>query len=134
MTEFSELPPREIGRRLVVARENINKSEQEVTDALGLSLSNLISIEKGDQIVRTDELWALTKFYKISVNSILRGEAVHINLIPRFRRLSESQSEAVIEAAKLINDLVRAEVELENLLGVKHVNNYPAEKDIRVGV
>ena len=133
MTEFSELPPSEIGRRLVVARENINKSEQEVAGAIGISLSNLISIEKGDQLDRTDDLWTLAKFYKISVNSILRREAVHINLIPRFRCLSESQSEAVIEAAKLLNDLVRAEVELENLLGVKHVKNYPDEKDIRVG-
>ena len=69
----------------------------------------------------------------MSLSAILRREAVHVNFITRFRHLKESQSEAVTKAAQCLNDLVRAEVELENLLGIKRAKNYPPEKVISVG-
>ena len=132
MTDPNELPAHEIGRRLRVARESANKRQEEAAVAVGLSRPTIVSIENGERYVGINELQTLTKFYGISVSAILRREAVHVNLIPRFRRLNESQSEAVTKAAQCLNDLVRAEVELENLLGIKRAKNYPPEQVINV--
>lgn len=70
------------------------------------------------QLVQFDKLITLTKLYGVSVNGLMRPEAVHVNLIPRFRCLNGSQTEAVIDATKLLNHLVRAEIELEYILAI----------------
>ena len=133
MSILNCLSPAEVGRRLRVARENAGMRIEESAEAIGSSLEAYASIENGMQLVQFDKLLALTKLYRVSVNGLMRPEAVHVNLIPRFRRLNGSQSDAVIEAAKLLNYLVRAEVELENILAIKRTTRYPEEKDISVG-
>src|SRR6185295_9157169 len=52
---------------------------------------------------------------------------------PRFRKLSKTGDDAVERATRLLNDLVRAEVELENALGVSRTRNYPPERPILPG-
>jgi Zn-dependent peptidase ImmA (M78 family) len=44
-----------------------------------------------------------------------------------------SKDDAAATAAQLLTDLARAEVELENLLGVKRLRNYPPERSILPG-
>jgi hypothetical protein len=78
-------------------------------------------------------LQALSPCYGVSVNSLLRREAVHVDLVPRFRSLPETSDVGIERAARTLNDLVRAEVELENILGVQRVNSYPIEKKILPG-
>lgn len=80
-----------------------------------------------------NELQSLARYFGTTVDAIMRRTAIHVNLVPRFRRLKDSQSEAVLEAAKLLNTLVRAEVELENILGIKRAAKYPEEMAIDVG-
>ena len=63
----------------------------------------------------------LAAAYGTSVNALLRREAVHVDLAPRFRKLINSNDKAEAEAAELIDNLAKAEVELENLLGVSAV-------------
>ena len=111
MTVMNELPAREISRRLRLARENSNKLRDEVAKVLEVSCATLALIEQGERQIRFDEIKKLVGLYGVSVNALMRPEAVHINLIPRFRRLKESQSTSVIDAAKLLNIYVRAEVE-----------------------
>ena len=53
--------------------------------------------------------------------------------MPRFRKLSTSTDKAADAAARLLADLVRAEVELENILGIKRTRNYPPERPIMPG-
>ena len=71
--------------------------------------------------------------YGVSVNAILRREAVHTDLVPRFRKLRESEDVHTAEAVQLLNDLVKAEVELENVLGVVRERRYPPERGISSG-
>jgi hypothetical protein len=80
-----------------------------------------------------DELQKLATAYRTSANAILRREAVHLDMVPRFRKLAESGDVAVEQATRLLNDLVRAEVELENALGVSRTRNYPLERPILPG-
>ena len=68
-----------------------------------------------------------------SANAILRQDAIHLDLVPQFRRLPRSADRATDGAARLLTDLVSAEVELENALGVERHRNYPHERRILPG-
>ncbi|MEL7688939.1 XRE family transcriptional regulator [Citromicrobium bathyomarinum] len=133
MTDLNELTAQEIGRRLRLARESAKIRQDEAAKVIGMSRPTLVSIEKGDRRVRIQELQALANHYGVSVNALLRREAVHTDLVPRFRRLRETEDEHTGEAVQLLNDLVRAEVELENILGIERPKNYPPERGINTG-
>jgi Zn-dependent peptidase ImmA (M78 family) len=133
MVDLNELSAQEIGRRLRLARENAKIRQDEAAKVIGLSRPTLVSIEKGDRRVRIQELQALANHYNISVNALLRREAVHTDLVPRFRRLHETEEGHTAEAVQLLNDLVKAEIELENILGIKRRKNYPPERGINTG-
>ena len=75
------------------------------------------------------ELQQLAKLYGTSVNALLRRESVHVDLTPRFRKLGANDA-AADAAASLMTDLAKAEVELENLLGVRRTRNYPPERPL----
>ena len=128
-----ELSPVELGERLKVARETANVTQDAGAKAAEIARTTLVAIEKGQRTARIDELQALSRCYGVSVNSLLRREAVHVDLVPRFRSLPEAGDVGIDQAARMLNDLVRAEVELENILGVQRPYNYPAEKTILQG-
>lgn len=133
MADLNELSAQEIGRRLRLARENADIRQDEAAHVIGMSRPTLVSIEKGTRRVRIQELQALARHYGVSVNAILRREAVHTDLIPRFRKLRETEDDHTLEAIQLLNDLVKAEVELENVLGVERRRHYPPERGINEG-
>jgi len=133
MADLNELTAQEIGRRLRLARESAEIRQDEAAKVIGMSRPTLVSIEKGDRRVRIRELQTLASHYGVSVNAILRREAVHTDLVPRFRRLRETEDDHTAEAVKLLNNLVRAEVELENILGIERPRNYPPERGINTG-
>lgn len=134
MTNASrELSPIELGERLKVARETANVTQDAGAKAANIARTTLVAIEKGQRSARIDELQALSRCYGVSVNSLLRREAVHVDLVPRFRSLPQTGDDGIDQAARTLNDLVRAEVELESILGVRRTQNYPAEKPILPG-
>jgi Zn-dependent peptidase ImmA (M78 family) len=133
MADLNELSAQEIGRRLRLARENANVRQDEAAEIIGMSRPTLVSIEKGTRRVRIQELQLLAQRYGVSVNSLLRREAVHTDLVPRFRKMRETEDDHAIEAVQLLNDLVKAEVELENVLGIERKRRYPPEKGINEG-
>jgi len=133
MADLNELSAQEIGRRLRLARENAGIKQDDAAQIIGTSRPTLVAIEKGARRVRIQELQSLARSYGVSVNAILRREAVHTDLVPRFRKLMETEDSHTTEAIQLFNDLIRADVELENVLGIKRRQNYPPEKGINEG-
>lgn len=128
-----ELSPIELGERLKMARETANITQDVAAKAAGVARTTLVSIEKGQRAARLEEIQELSRLYGISANSLLRREAVHVDLVPRFRSLPETAGTGSEQAARMLSDLVRAEVELENILGIEKPYNYPAEKTILPG-
>lgn len=122
-----------VGERLRIARESARITQADAAQAINVARTTLVAIEKGHRRVRTDELQKLASLYGTSANAVLRNEALHLDLVPRFRKLTQSTEDAVLEAAILLNDLVRAEVELENSLGIVRQYNYPPERPILPG-
>ncbi|MCA9801763.1 MAG: ImmA/IrrE family metallo-endopeptidase [Cyanobacteria bacterium HKST-UBA02] len=133
MTDLNDLTAQEIGRRLRIARENANIRQDDAAQVIGMSRPTLVSIEKGDRRVRIQELQKLARHYGLSVNALLRREAVHIDLMPRFRKLRETEDTHTTEAVQLFNDLIKADVELRDLLGIPQKRNYPPERGINQG-
>lgn len=123
----------EVGARLRGAREAAGLTQTDAAADLRVARTTLVAMEQGRRRVRTDELQHLAHLYGTSVNAVLRCEAVHVNLVPRFRKLSTANDESAERAARLLTDLVRAEVELENLLGVTRARNYPPTRPLLPG-
>ena len=127
------MSPEDVGERLRIAREKANLTQEDAAKAIDVARTTLVAIEQGQRRARIGEVQKLAKAYGTSVNALLRQEAVHVDLAPRFRKLFSSNDKAESEAAELLADLAKAEVELENLLGIKRVRNYPAERPILPG-
>ena len=130
---IDELNSVEVGERLRVAREAAGITQAAAATDINVARTTLIAIEKGQRRVRIDELKKLARLYAMSVNALLRRESVHVDLVPRFRSLYTKDDVASNEAAQLMTDLAEAEVELENLLGIKRTRNYPPERPILPG-
>jgi Zn-dependent peptidase ImmA (M78 family) len=133
MSPLEQLSPGETGERLRIAREAANVTQAAAATAIGVARTTMIAIEQGERRVRIDELQKLAKLFGTSVNALLRREAVHVDLAPRFRKVDGNHDGAVDDAADLLAGLARAEVELENLLGVQRVRNYPPERPLLKG-
>ena len=134
MTAADEkLPDREIGERLRLARDEARKTQAEAAEIIGAARTTVVAIEKGQRRIRIDELQKLAAAYGTSANAILRREAVRLDLVPQFRKLAASEDEAVESAGRLLNDLVTAELELENALGIRRERRYPQERPILPG-
>ena len=127
----------DVGRRLRIAREAAGMTQAHAAANIKVARTTLVAIEKGQRAARVAELLPLARQYGTSVNALLRRESIYTDLVPRFRKLPGCKDQATGEAARLLADLVRAEVELENLLGIMHPRNYPPERmllpgDVRV--
>jgi len=133
MTPLEEIAPADVGERLRIAREGADISQANAAESIDVARTTLVAIEQGQRRIRMSELQQLAKLYGTSVNALLRQEAIQVDLAPRFRKLAGSSDSAVAAAAKLLADLAKAEVELENLLGFKRVRNYPPERPILLG-
>lgn len=132
-TAAERLSDREVGERLKLAREEVGKTQADAASVIGAARTTVVAIEKGQRRIRIDELQKLAAAYGTSANAILRREAVQLNLAPQFRRLSESEDDAVETSSRLLNDLVTAELELENALGIHRERRYPPERPILPG-
>ena len=123
----------ELGKRLRLARENAGLTQAGAASEVDLSRTTLVAIEKGDRPVRDAELLSLIDLYGVTMNEVLRREAVHVDLVPRFRKLGAQVEVGVDEAISLLNDFVTAEGELETLLGVERPSNLPPERPLLPG-
>jgi Zn-dependent peptidase ImmA (M78 family)/transcriptional regulator with XRE-family HTH domain len=132
-TPLDEIAPADVGERLRIAREAAKITQADAATAIGVARTTLVAIEQGQRRARISELQQLARQYGTSINALLRQEAIHVDLEPRFRKLSVSTDAATDAAVQLLSDLAKAEVELENLLGVKRMRNFPPERPILRG-
>ena len=125
--------PKDIGDRLRAARSRAGLTQQEAARDLKMARTTLLAIEKGERRIRTEEFRAMAALYRLSVNSFFQLESGAPEFVPRFRALSSTADQAGADAARLLNELVVGELELERALGVSFRPNYPAERPIGTG-
>ena len=88
MSALDTMSPADVGERLRIARDNADITQKDAADKINIARTTLVAIEKGQRRIRIDELQQLAKLYGTSVNALLRREAVHVDLVPRFRKPS----------------------------------------------
>jgi len=123
----------EIGDRLRLARESAKFTQGDAAAVISSARTTIVAIEQGKRRIRIEELQKLAAAYGTSANAILRREAIHLDLVPRFRKRLDTSDDAIEHASRLLSDLVQAELELENVLGVTRGRNYPPERPILPG-
>jgi Zn-dependent peptidase ImmA (M78 family)/DNA-binding XRE family transcriptional regulator len=133
MRASDRLSDQELGQRLRIARESARLRQEDTAERLGMSRTTVVAIEKGDRRARFEEVRAFAQLYGTSVNALLRNEAVHVDLAPKFRKHFGKEDTAVEDAAKLLAELAQAEIELEALLGIRRIPNYPPERPLLPG-
>ena len=132
MSALEMMPPHLVGERLRQAREGADVTQAAAADAIGVARTTIVAIEQGERKIRLGEIQKLAQLYETTVNALLRQESVHVDLVPRFRKLP-GKSAAGDHAAELMASLAKAEVELENLLGVKRPVSLPPERPLLNG-
>lgn len=132
MSALEMLPPHLVGERLRQAREGADVTQAAAAGAIGVARTTIVAIEQGERKIKLGEIQKLAQLYRTTVNALFRQEAVHVDLVPRFRKL-DGKSTAADQAAELMASLAKAEVELENLLGVKRPVTLPSERPLMSG-
>ena len=127
------LDPVELGKRLRLARDETDLTQAHAASKANMSRTTLVAIEQGKRPVKDGELITLTDLYGVTLNQLLRQEAVHVDLVPRFRKMGDNVETAFENAITTLNDFVTAEVELENLLGINRQSNLPPERPLLPG-
>lgn len=127
------LDPAELGKRLRLARDGTELTQAEAAAKTDMSRTTLVAIEQGKRPVKDEELIELSDLYGVTLNQLLRREAVHVDLVPRFRKMGETMDDAFQSAIETLNDFVTAEVELERILGIQHNSNLPPERPLLPG-
>lgn len=132
-TVAGRLTDQEIGERLRTSRRATRFTQAEAAAAIHIARTTLVAIEQGRRSIKIPELQKLAHLYGTSANAILRQGAIHLDLVPQFRRLQQSEDRSTESASRLLTALVSAEVELENALGIRRHQSYPREKHILPG-
>ena len=128
-TLVADHKPVAIGKRLRITRESLGYTQAEIAHFLDIARTTYVSIESGARHLRYNELRDLAKVLDISINSIMRDSAVFVDFIPRFRKVTSNDTERE-KAVETLNKLVSAEVELENLLGIRREISFIPEKPL----
>lgn len=103
-----------LGERLQAARKARGLTQQEVADRLQIARTTLTAIEKGERLIRPDELMLLAQLYNESVNRLLRQEINPEPFAVQFRaalsQFSGTETEqAIHEFQKLCEDYLHLE-------------------------
>lgn len=115
---MSELDRRTLGERVRVARVNAGMTQDSVAAALAVARTTVVAMERGDRKIRPNELLALAELFKMSVGSLVRPSAIHVDIHSHFRDSGGADS-AKAETISLLAKLATSYIEMEVALGIE---------------
>ncbi len=134
MLHFNQLNPIELGKRLQVARNNAGITQETAAQAIRLKRPSLVAIEQGKRRVKPEELTELASLYQMSCSSLLRKDAVSVDVKPQFRLTpTHTKKKDEQKAVRALQKLISSYVELEQKLHKPLHFNYPPEYPLTKG-
>ena len=131
MSQPDTLDPRILGQRLAEARKARGKTQAEVAEFLGCSRPTYIAIEKGERLVKTEEIIKLAPFLGKKVNELVRPTEPVVDLQPHLRAVAErmkgADKPALQAAIADLQQLAEDYRDLERMMNAPLRFNYPPE-------
>lgn len=127
---YDELDPRRIGRELKKARNRRGLTQAEAAGLIDVGRTTMVAIEKGDRMVRPEELVTLARGYGRSVSDFVRKRPEIAEFRIRYRgpgRPEEELKEKIEEYEHEFEELCRDYLELEQIVGAPMERDYPPE-------
>ncbi len=128
---LSALDPRELGRRLRLARERRGLKQEDAAKIINVARTTLVAIEKGERRIRPAELVRLAIEYGRSVSDFIEQPSYLVQFTqPQFRgpEAYEDAADAQIEQSiELLKELAYDYFALEQRLNTPLAKKYPAE-------
>lgn len=130
---LSAIDPRELGKKVRLARERRGMTQEDAADAIGVSRTTMVAIEKGERRLRPHELVQLALEYGRDISDFVhpsRYEDVFTD--PQFRGPEEyeSKEDAQIEQwIETLKELSYDYYECGRLLASPLIKKYPPEYD-----
>lgn len=116
----------DLGDRLRAARSGANLTQDAAATSLGMARTTLVAIEKGERLVKPEELLAFARLYGVSAGRLTSPDAIHVDLAAKFRRTEGREaSRTVTESLALLNRLATGAAQLERLLDRALQMDYP---------
>jgi len=131
---LNALDPRELGKKLRLARERRGLTQEEAAKAIGVARTTLVAVEKGDRRIRSEDLVQLAIEYGRDVSEFVeasRYEALFTE--PQFRGPEEYEDETDAQIEQWIEELKELShdyYEYEQLLEAPLVRKYPTEYEV----
>lgn len=133
MNTLERIDPRELGRRLKIARTAARITQEQAAHRAALARTTLVAIEQGDRRVAAEELVGLCGLYNVEPGRLLRQETIHADLALQFRSTGSVNDAELLATLPLLQDLAARYVELEKQLGKPLAPAYPAPSGLREG-
>src|SRR5262245_45713799 len=117
-----------IGARLQEARRSKRLTQQQVGDAMNMSRTTVVAIEKGERRVTSEELIQFSHIYGRPLSDLLRVTVPDLDFVPQFRHKwgDEFEDDPELESVSYhLQQFAEDYVELETIHDIKRV-----EKDV----
>jgi len=123
---------KQLGRKLQNLRKARGLTQQEVADRLAIARTTLTAIEKGERLIRPDEIMDLSKLYNEQVNRLLRQDVNAEPFIVQFRAALAQTNESNLEISiQQFQKLCEDYHYLEQLTSTPIPRKYPPEYIIK---
>ncbi|MCL4708322.1 XRE family transcriptional regulator [bacterium] len=120
-----------LGERLQAARKARGLTQHEVAERLQIARTTLTAIEKGERLIRPDELITLAQLYQESLNRLLRQETTPEPLFVQFRgSLAQANDHQVEQAIAEFQKLCEDYLYLETITASPLLRKYPPVYDL----
>ncbi len=128
---LNSINPRELGKKLRLARERRDMRQEDAANAIGVARTTLIAIEKGERRIRPDELVKLALEYGRDVSDFVRGTQYgELFTEPQFRgpeQYEDEEDKKIEQWIETLKELSYDYFEYEQMLEAPLIRKYPAE-------
>lgn len=129
---ISLLDSREIGKRLRLARRKRKMTQAQAADVIGIARTTMVAIEKGERIVRPEELLSLSIAYGRDLSAFIDETPKELlNAEPQFRgsgrydRLEDNEIDVWVEELRILSyNYYDLEQRLESPMVRRYPSNY----------
>jgi len=119
---------RELGKELQLARNKKGLTQEEAAAVIEVARTTLTAIEQGKRRLKPSELIKLARAYNCQVHDLVRSRPQIEPFQVQFRgsqQPSEADKQLIQGSIDLLAEVSRNYLELEQLIGVGQIQNYP---------